>query len=125
VQALRGNYDAAAKLLQPLAASTADVDTAYLATMFLGALHDRRGRHNEATQMYRRAVDRIPTAQSAYLALSEALQRLGRGDESREVLVNLFQRPAEARTEPWWWYLAEPVGDARRRMDALRESVRK
>ena len=93
VQALRGNYGEASKLLQPLAASTVDVDTAYLATMFLGALHDRRGRPSEAEQMYRRAVDKIPAAQVAYVALSEALQKLGRGDESRETADGSFPPP--------------------------------
>jgi tetratricopeptide (TPR) repeat protein len=125
VQGLRGNYDEAAKLLQPLAASTTDTETAYLATMFLGALHERRGRHNDAEQMYRRAAVRIPASQVSYVALSEVLLKLGRGDESRDVLLDLLRRPAETRTEPWWWYLGEPIEDAKRRLDALRGSVRK
>lgn len=124
VHVLRGNYDHGAKLLGQLA-SFADVDTSYLAAMFLGGMHQRRGRHAEAEQMYRQSIEKVPTAQSAYVALSEVLQRLGRGDESRDVLLSVLRTPAAARTEPWWWYLMEPVGEARQRLDALRASVRK
>jgi tetratricopeptide (TPR) repeat protein len=123
VQVLRGNDSDGAKLLQRLT-SSADPDTCYLATMFLGAMHQRRGRHDQAEAMYRRAIDKIPSAQAAYVALSEVLQKLGRGDESRGVLDDLLRHPAAKRTEPWWWYLAEPAGEARQRLDVLRASVR-
>ena len=124
VQVLRGNDTDGAKLLQRLT-SSADADMSYLATMFLGAMHQRRGRHEQAEPLYRRAIERIPAAQAAYVALSEVLQKLGRGDESRRVLIELLGRPAGSRTEPWWWYLAEPAGEARQRLDALRASVRR
>jgi tetratricopeptide (TPR) repeat protein len=125
VQVLRGNFDDGAKLLGQLDASAADSDISYLATMFLGGMHQRRGRHAEAERMYRRATEKVPAAQTAYVALSEVLQKLGRGDESRDVLLGVLRTPAGARTEPWWWYLAEPVGEARKRLDALRASVRR
>ena len=124
VQMLRGNDDDAAQPLQRLAASV-DADTAYLATMFLGAMHQRRGRHDDAAAKYRSAIDKNPGAQSAYVALSEVQQKLGRGDEARSTLLALLERPATERTEPWWWYLVEPVGEARARVDAIRVEVRK
>lgn len=124
VQVLRGHDADGAKFLQRLT-SSADGDTAYLATMFIGAMHQRRGRHDQAEQLYRRAIEKVPTAQAGYVALSDALQKLGRGDESRAVLIDFLSHPAGSRTEPWWWYLAEPVGEASERLDALRAAVRR
>jgi hypothetical protein len=64
-------------------------------------------------------------AQSAYIALSEILQKRGRGKESREVLAAMLRTPAQSRTEPWWWYLVEPTEEVQHRVNALRKSVRK
>ena len=125
VHALRGNHDEASALLKPLASGTAGIDTLYLATMFLGAMEQRRGRNDEAERMYRQAMARVPTAQSAYVALSELLQKSGRGDQARQVLTGMLRQPADVRSEPWWWYLAEAPEDVRRLADELANSVRK
>jgi tetratricopeptide (TPR) repeat protein len=123
VQMLRGNRDGA-KLLEALAESAANTETAYLATMFLAAMDTRDGRHGSAEKHYRAAIEKLPSAQSAYVGLSETLQRLGRGDESREVMRELLVRSKSA-TEPWWWYLSDPRDVQRRRLAAMREAVRK
>ena len=125
VSVLRGNHEEASRLLQRLITSAADVDISYLASMFLGALHDRRGHDDDAERMYRQAIERVPSAQSAYIALSQLLQKRGRGSESRELVTTMLQHDAEARTEPWWWYLADSISEVRQRIDALRASVRK
>ena len=125
VNVLRGNHEDASRLLQRLIASAADVNISYLASMFLGAMHDRRGHYDDAERMYRQAIARVPSAQSAYIALSQLLQKRGRGSESREVVTTMLQHDAEARTEPWWWYLADSISEVRQRLDALRASVRK
>lgn len=123
VQMLRGNRDAS-KLLERLAGSAADSSTAYLATMFLAAMDARNARHASAENRYRAAIDKLPSSQSAYVGLSETLQKLGRGEESREVLGRLLVRPANAVTEPWWWYLSDPADDLRHGLAALRAAVR-
>jgi tetratricopeptide (TPR) repeat protein len=125
VQSQRGKHEEASTLLRRLADTSAETDVAYLAMMFLGAQHQRRGRHDDAEQEYRRAMVRHLTAQSAYIALSEILQRRGRGKEAREALAAMLRTPAESRTEPWWWYLVEPIEHVQHRADALRKSVRK
>jgi tetratricopeptide (TPR) repeat protein len=125
VSVLRGNHEDASRLLQRLIASAADVNISYLASMFLGAMHDRRGHYDDAERMYRQAIARVPSAQSGYIALSQLLQKRGRGSESREVVTTMLQHDAEARTEPWWWYLADSISEVRQRIDALRASVRK
>lgn len=124
VRMLRGDGDAL-KLLEHVAASAAQPETSYLASMFIAAAHARSGRHEQAERHYRAALAKLPSSQSAYVALSETLQKLGRGDESRQVLDDLLRRPADSRTEPWWWYLADAASDLRRQIAALRETVRK
>jgi tetratricopeptide (TPR) repeat protein len=124
VQILRGNRDGS-KLLEKLAQSSRDTATAYLATMFLAAMDAREGRHGSAEKRYRAAIEKLPSAQSAYVGLSETLQRLGRGDESREVIHQVLVRPSNSTKEPWWWYVSDPQDAARRRIAALRDAVRK
>ena len=124
VQALRGRDGEAGRLLRPLGES-ADPEVSYLAAMFLAALHQRRSRFAEAEALYRATIEKHPLSQAAYVALSELLHTRGRGDDARTVLVELLRKPALERTDAWWWYLGEPVGEARRRMDALRASARR
>jgi tetratricopeptide (TPR) repeat protein len=123
VQMLRGDRDAS-KTLERLARSSTDSSTAYLATMFLAAMDARNDRHASAENRYRAAAEKLPLAHSAYVALSETLQKLGRGDESREVLRGLLARPPDSGTEPWWWYLSDPGNELRSRLAALRAAVR-
>jgi hypothetical protein len=122
VQMLRGDREAP-KLLERLTASS-DADTAYLATMFLAASETRNDRHASAEKRYRAAIAKQPSTQSAHIGLSETLLRLGRGDESRDVLRTLLDRPAKSVTDPWWWYLSDSRDELRRRLSALREIVR-
>lgn len=123
VQMLRGSREAA-KLLERLAESSATSGTAYLATLFLAAMETRKGEHALAEKRYRSAVEKLPTAQSAYVGLSETLQRQGRGDESRESIRGVLLRSSNAVTEPWWWYLSDPHAELRRRLGLLRAAVR-
>ena len=124
VQMLRGNRDAS-KLLERLAQSSAEPATAYLATMFLAGMETRSGQYGSAEERYRAAIEKLPSAQSAYVGLSETLQRLGRGEESREYLRGLLHRPSNTLTEPWWWYLSDPQDAPRRRLAAMRDAARK
>lgn len=123
VQMLRGDSDASS-VLERLAGSSTDASTAYLATMFLAARDARNERHALAERRYRLALEKLPSAPSAYVGLSETLQKLGRGEESRDILRQLFVRSASAVNDPWWWYLSDPLDQPRRRLAALRASVR-
>jgi tetratricopeptide (TPR) repeat protein len=122
VQMLRGDRQAP-KLLERLTTSL-NADTAYLATMFLAAAEARNERLGASERWYRAAIAKLPSAQSAYVGLSETLLKLGRGDESRATLRTLLERPANSVTEPWWWYLSDPGDELRRRLSALRDRVR-
>ena len=92
VQMMRRANGEALALLRGVVESTADRATTYLAAMFTGALHEREGRLTEAVLAYEQAIGRFGEGHSAYLALSGVLQRAGRGDESRAVLVKTAHR---------------------------------
>jgi len=123
VQILRGNRNGA-ELLERLTAS-GDPATAYLATMFLAAMQCRDGRPESVAKWYRAAIAWLPSAQSAYIGLSETLQKLGRGDEARDVLRTWLDRASKASADPWWSYLSDSPDELRRQLAALRGTVRR
>ena len=125
VQVLRRHDEEGARFLRPLADSATDPDVSYLAAMFLAAMHQRREQLADAETLYRAVAEKYPTSQAPYVALSELLHTRGRGDEARSVLLRLFGTPAAERTDAWWWYLVEPVGEASRRIEELRAAVRR
>ena len=124
VQMMRRANDEALEMLRGVAESTADRATAYLAAMFTGALHEREGRLSEAALAYEQAIGRFAEGHSAYLALSGVLQRAGRGDESRAVLVKLLTENPDKRREPWSWYFIEPAEITRERLESVRREGR-
>jgi tetratricopeptide (TPR) repeat protein len=123
VQILRGNREGA-ELLERLTAS-GDPATAYLATMFLAGMHARDERPELVAKWYRAAIAWLPSAQSPYIGLSETLQKLGRGDEARDVLRTWLDRPSTASADPWWLYLSDSPDELRRQLAALRATVRR
>jgi hypothetical protein len=120
VQMMRRANDEALELLRNVFESTTDPATAYLAAIFTGALHEREGRLAEATLAYRQAIERFAQGHSAHVALSEVLQRAGRGEESRAVLLRVLTDNPDTRREPWSWYFMEPPEIARERLEDLR-----
>jgi tetratricopeptide (TPR) repeat protein len=114
----------ALKRLQGISVSPADRSSGYLADLFIGALHERRGRYDQAQRAYGQAIARLPANQSGYLALSGLLQRLGRGDESRAVATRVLLEPKRDTFEPWWWYLSDPPAQVQSRLNGLRAVAR-
>ncbi len=114
VETLRGNETDALVHLERVFSSTTDPAAAYLAALFSGAAHERLRRPDAAEASYRRAIERLPAGQAAYVALSEVLQRSGRSGESQAVLQTLVNAKPGSGDEPWWWYLVDPPGRRRR-----------
>jgi tetratricopeptide (TPR) repeat protein len=85
VLALLDDQDA----LQPLqlAATVGDVETRFMASMFAGGFHQQRRRPGEAIKWYEQATRLIPGASPADIALSQALQQIGRGQDARRILI--------------------------------------
>lgn len=123
VQTLRNQHDAALTLLQGAAASE-DQGVAYLARLFTGALHERRGRFEAAADAYRAAIERAPSSHAAYVALSAVLRRLGQGDAARATLSRAVDGTLRNRRDPWWSYLHEAAGVSLARFSDLRREAR-
>jgi tetratricopeptide (TPR) repeat protein len=114
----------ALKRLQGISASPGDTSCGYLADLFIGALHERRGRYGQAERAYRQAIARVPANQSGYVALSGLLQRTGKGNESRTVVSRVLLEPNRETVEPWWWYFSDPPAQLRARLNGLRAVAR-
>src|SRR6185436_4693998 len=87
------------------AAASTRPSTVYLATLFAGAIAERRNAFDEAESHYRRALLVSPRSQAARLALAEVLGRTGRSVEARRVVDEQLQRAAVTPiVDPWWVY---------------------
>lgn len=121
---MRGESRQAAEQFHAVAA-TNEGAMAYLAGIFLAGLHERDGRLDAAESAYRVAIKAFDRGQSAYVGLSEVLQRLKRSEEARGVLRQLLTDAPATRREPWLWYFREPDGVVRERVDALLKEGRR
>jgi len=113
-----GEADAAREALEAALPRAREADHRYLASLFLGRLHQDAQRLDEAVAAYRQAVAVYPQAQSAAVALSHALQLLGEADESRRALAQGVAEPRRFR-DPYSDYLAGNTEGADRLEDAL------
>lgn len=125
VQALRFDDTTALRTLGLVLTRTRSADTAYLAAIFIAAIHDRQGRRDEAADAYRKALEHEPGGHAGRVGLAEALRQSGRLDEARGLLQALATEPADTTQEPLWWYLLEPPGKSDARLEALRTEVRR
>ena len=123
VESLRQKHDEALTVLRQAAASQ-DPAIAYLAFLFIAALHEREGSLEASAEAYRAAIARFPRGHAAYVALSAVLQRSGHADESRDVLRRAVDAAVASRREPWWSYLAEHRSVNVERFDQLRREAR-
>jgi tetratricopeptide (TPR) repeat protein len=82
---------------------TADAFVRYLAHYFTGRVYDRRPLRSEAVAAYRRALEIIPGAQSAGLALATALFEDGRPDDAYAVMEEAAA-VAPVPPDPWRLY---------------------
>jgi tetratricopeptide (TPR) repeat protein len=105
------------------ASSSANPAVRYLALLFTGALDERAGRLDAAIDAYQRARDVFKWGQSAPLALSHALMRLGHDAQAREALVDHFENTRGRVCDPLWTYLADPSTDLGPTLDELRAEV--
>jgi tetratricopeptide (TPR) repeat protein len=96
--------------LEPLerATSSGDVEIRFLASLFAGGFHQQRKRPAEAVAWYERATKLIPGTSPAVIALSQALQQLGRTQDARRVLIEATRGvTATPGYGPWQNYPVE------------------
>ncbi len=125
VRALRFDETEALTTLGGVLERTPSDDTAYLAGIFIGAVHDRRDRLDDAAAAYRAALERVPGGHAGRIGLADVLRRSGRLDEARQLLLALVTEGSERAQEPLWWYILEPPGIADARVEALRAEARR
>ena len=125
VRALRFEDAEALSTLRVVLERTSSDETAYLAGIFIGAVHDRQDRLGDAIAAYRAAVEKLPGGHAGRVGLADVLRRSDRMDEARQLLLALVTGRSEKVQEPLWWYILEPPGMADDRLAALRTEVRR
>jgi tetratricopeptide (TPR) repeat protein len=94
----------------------------YLAHLFRGRALEQLGRSSEAVDAYRAALDVIPHAQSAAIALAAARHVSDRADEAIDIMQASFAaRPVE---DPWREYGFGQFRHWPRYRDRMREALR-
>jgi tetratricopeptide (TPR) repeat protein len=93
----------------------------YLAFLFVGQIHNRNGRLDDAERFYRAAIGQYPAAPSAVYALCELLGRRGRDAESKQRLLDLLRQGRHV--DPLWTFRLPPGQSASLQLDELRIEV--
>jgi tetratricopeptide (TPR) repeat protein len=112
--------DAEAERALRSAAASASVPIRYLALLFLGTVAERQSRFEDAEAQYRAALNLFRWGQSAPLALSHVLMRIGREPEARALLAGHFDTTRGRTVDPLWAYLSDPATDLGPALDLLR-----
>jgi tetratricopeptide (TPR) repeat protein len=100
-------YDRATSALEK-ASLAADPRHRYLALMFLGAIAELKEEFALAERRYVDASRAYPWGQSAPLALSHLLSRIGQEAKAREILEDHLSRSRRLIAEPLWTYMLDP-----------------
>jgi VWFA-related protein len=104
IEERRGKTPEARADLEAVAREAKEPYLRSLALLFLGELEERGGRLGAAVESYRAAETVWPGFQSAGVALSRALARQGRREESARVIESDLERTEGPRDDPWIGY---------------------
>jgi tetratricopeptide (TPR) repeat protein len=107
VRLVQGRAAEALTDLQQVAREDGSLLRRYLARLFEGRAHEKRGDLQAAVQAYRAAVAVEPEGQSAWVGLGRALDILGRAEEAKDAFAAALETGTQ-RGDPWWSY---PRGD--------------
>jgi tetratricopeptide (TPR) repeat protein len=121
VQLEMGNLDQAEANLGQVLARHSTPESAYLAWIFLGRVRERRGNLSLAEEAYRSASTAMPGAQTAQIALSQALDRQGLSEEARATLRQSLTEPPEP--DPFRTYVLAGRPSADEQLAALRQEL--
>lgn len=104
--------------LRAVLKATTDTRTVHLALLFLGEVAEKDRRFEEATELYRRAVDIKPFCQAARIAFAYASERTGDLDRARSVVAWFLGRN-QARSFPMDDWTSYPAGQYQAGYEAL------
>src|SRR5262249_23912418 len=118
VSHLDGSQQAAREQLDIVAAQASRAELLYLAHLFLGALHEKGTRLDEAIRHYEMAYAMDPS-QSAAISVIRVETLRGHLDRAQQVAAAFADRPPLASDDPWWSFSggltsAEPIEWLRR-----------
>jgi len=82
----RGHRAKAERLYREVLAAESGAELRYLAQLFLGRIQEDQGLFDAAASSYRAALALDPESQTALLALSHSLYRLGADEDSRDLV---------------------------------------
>ena len=126
VLSLSGDERRAASLLEPIlqAGDPPEPRSVFLARLVLGTIRLRLGSRSDAVRLFEECVEMLPSAQSGYVALADALHSSGKVSEASRVTERMFDAPAHP-PDPWasysygQYWIAEPL------LESLRKEARK
>jgi hypothetical protein len=98
------DLDAAARLIAGYDWAAHGEALAYLARLFEGDLHERRGDWASAAKSYDHAMTLVTSPQSARIARAHVAHRSGLRAEAADVVLQGLAR-ARGGDDPWWWYI--------------------
>jgi tetratricopeptide (TPR) repeat protein len=127
VLALSKQRKPALDLLAQAGRDAPDSRLRYLARIIAGSIFELEDRWSDADLVYREAIDILPGAQSARLALASLLERAGRrADAFAVVAPGLTPEASKAlAADPMWTYRLGPPVDAVAILSRLRTAVRR
>lgn len=114
----------ARRTLEAAVALDGEADDRYLAHLFLGQVHERAGRSDDAAAAFETALEIFPQGQAAAVALAQL--RLLRGDTTaaRELIDRALARTG-GRFDPHWNYVSRHAAEVEMRFEELREETRR
>ena len=126
VLSLLGDDRRALPLLEPMlkAADPPDRRRDFLARLMLGTIRVRHGARPDAVRLFEECIELVPSAQSGYVALANALHTSGKVIEAANVTQRMVNAPLQP-PDPWanyaygQYWIAEPL------LESLRMEARK
>jgi tetratricopeptide (TPR) repeat protein len=124
VQWRLGEAAEAKATFEQVAARTAAHDVVYLARVFSGRIAEDGGRFDEAVRAYEAAIALDGEDQAAYVALSQALLRLGDSIGARRAVeASLAPAGRRSHSDPFWNYGWGPGARISDRLEGLRREA--
>jgi tetratricopeptide (TPR) repeat protein len=116
-----GRPAVALEVLAGLDGSAGDAELRYLSQLFRGMALERLGRTDEARAAYHSALNVVPTAQSASMALAALHFRQGQREAAERLVSGVLGIPEPQ--DPWWIYWPADFRRAPALIAAVREAV--
>ena len=123
---LRGKPELALPELDRVASTSDDGRLRYLAHLFMGELHRRRGRLSEAQQEFAKALEAWPGGQAGALSLGEILHSLGeRAEAAAAVQAAIEDRRELMFPDPYRTYYSGNRTEQRLLLEKVKAMVRR